>query len=95
MCNRIEDPTVLRWVTQERDGVCMYGLFKRDGCSNGLDAHHIKTKGSGGDDTKENLITLCRRHHHQAQVRMIRAGELRRILKQWFGYQYTQEELDE
>lgn len=25
--------------------------------------HHIKTRGSGGDDTPENLIELCRMCH--------------------------------
>ena len=67
----------------------------RDGCSGGLDPHHIKTKGSGGDDTKENLITLCRKHHDQAQARKIKAGTLRKILRRFFHYEYTQEELDE
>jgi hypothetical protein len=27
------------------------------------DAHHIKSRGSGGDDRAENLIPLCRKHH--------------------------------
>jgi len=27
------------------------------------DMHHIKTRGSGGDDTPENLIELCRMCH--------------------------------
>ena len=95
MNRRIHNPDIIRWVTQERDGVCLYGLVKRDGCSDGLDPHHIKTKGSGGDDTRENLITLCRKHHNEAQERKIRAGELRAILQKWFHYEYTQEELDE
>ena len=95
MSRRIHDPDILRWVTRERDGVCLYGLIARDGCSGGLDPHHIKTKGSGGGDTKENLITLCRKHHDLAQTRRIRAGELREILQRFFHYEYTQEELDE
>ena len=86
---------ILRWVTRERDGVCLYGLVKKDGCSSGLDPHHIKTRGSGGSDAKENLITLCRKHHNEAQERKIKAGFLRRILQNFFRYEYTQEELDE
>jgi hypothetical protein len=27
------------------------------------DPSHIKSRGSGGDDTEENLKTLCRKHH--------------------------------
>ena len=31
----------------------------REGC----DPAHAKSKGSGGDDIKENVIPLCRKHH--------------------------------
>lgn len=27
------------------------------------DAHHVKSKKSGGDDVKSNLMPLCRLHH--------------------------------
>lgn len=30
-----------------------------------VDPHHIKTKGAGGKDTLENLLSLCRMHHRQ------------------------------
>ena len=29
----------------------------------GCDPHHIKTVGSGGDDSLTNVIPLCRKHH--------------------------------
>lgn len=29
------------------------------------EAHHLKTVGSGGDDTAENCIPTCRYHHRQ------------------------------
>lgn len=35
--------------------------------------HHIKTKGSGGDDTKENLIEVCRKCHtkiHTGEIKL-------------------------
>ncbi len=35
------------------------------GCRRWVDVHHIKPKAQGGQDTIENLITLCRAHHRQ------------------------------
>lgn len=35
--------------------------------------HHIKTKGSGGNDTKDNLIEICRVCHtkiHQGEIKI-------------------------
>jgi hypothetical protein len=29
------------------------------------DPHHYKTRGAGGDDSLENLISLCRKHHNE------------------------------
>lgn len=57
-------------------------------CSGGLDPHHIKTKGSGGNDELKNLISLCRYHHDLAQSRRIPADELFEILADFYGYQY-------
>ena len=31
-------------------------------------AHHIKTKGSGGDDSESNLMALCQVHHIQVHT---------------------------
>ena len=48
----------------------MLEVMKRDnwkcrmcGCRDNLQAHHIKFRSSGGDDTRVNLITLCAKHH--------------------------------
>lgn len=27
------------------------------------DAHHVRSRGSGGDDTWDNVMPLCREHH--------------------------------
>lgn len=35
------------------------------GCFGEVCAHHIKTKGSGGDDVPYNLIPLCMKHHEE------------------------------
>lgn len=41
--------------------------YKSQGCAvcgwKPCDAHHLKSRGAGGDDVPENLISLCRRHH--------------------------------
>lgn len=31
----------------------------------GGDAHHITTRGAGGDDVADNCISLCAEHHRQ------------------------------
>tara|TARA_Y100000310_G_scaffold130328_1_gene129510 strand:+ start:1948 stop:2262 length:315 start_codon:yes stop_codon:yes gene_type:complete len=44
----------LRAMVLHRDGRCL-----NCGLVMGLAPHHIKTRGSGGLDVEENLITLC------------------------------------
>lgn len=78
-----------------RDGVCLAGLILRDGCTAGVEVHHIASRGSGGDDTPENLICLCRRHHHRAHHGLISRGKLRAILTLYWKYSFTEEELNE
>lgn len=46
-------------------------------CWGGLDVHHIKSKGSGGDDVEENLALLCRRHHNLMGAKKISLETLR------------------
>lgn len=87
--SRVEDLDLLRWVVEKRDGVCLYGLFKRDGCSGGLDPHHIVHRGAGGDDVEENIITLCRKHHNEAHAGKISKEELRAVLRRLYGYKWT------
>lgn len=84
---RISDPLAIM-AARRRDGCCLYGLVAQDGCVPGYDAHHIDTKGSGGNDALENLICLCRKHHDQAQSRRIAAKKLREVLAQFYGYSY-------
>ncbi len=85
---RIVNPAEIEYVRNKRDGFCMWGIIKQDGCSGGLDVHHIDTRGSGGDDVRENLITLCRKHHDQAGAHRITPDELKAILTKLFGYRY-------
>jgi HNH endonuclease len=50
--------------------------------------HHIRTRGSGGPDTEENLIALCPEHHtmiHQlgTQKFLAKHPHLRSVKKKW------------
>lgn len=42
--------------------------------------HHIKTKGSGGDDTEDNLIELCGSCHRLVHDGIIKKEELLKII---------------
>lgn len=61
------------------------------GFSHVIEVHHIRPKknhGGGGDDSLDNLITLCPNHHSMADRRMISEEELReyvRISTEKFG----------
>jgi hypothetical protein len=61
-------------------------LLHKDGCSKGIDGHHIKTRGSGGDDLPENIIGLCRKHHDIAG--RVKPEEFLSILAYYHGYLY-------
>ncbi len=39
------------------------------GKKEGVCGHHVKSKGSGGDDEPSNLIPLCQEHHNQIHSR--------------------------
>lgn len=54
---RIENEKLLESYRNQPCCVC--------GQTRGTVAHHLKTKGSGGDDTPENLAPLCVRHHRE------------------------------
>ncbi len=85
--SRVVDPKFSEKVLK-RDGVCVAGLFLRDLCTGPLDPHHIDSKGSGGDDTVENGVTLCRKHHNLAQEYKIKKHTLRKWLQRLYGYEY-------
>jgi predicted restriction endonuclease len=78
-------------VRDRRDGVCLWGLETQEPCSGGLDPHHIRSKGAGGQDVPENLITLCREHHDAAHRGEITPGQLTAILSRRFGYEYAED----
>jgi 5-methylcytosine-specific restriction endonuclease McrA len=85
--DRTRDPDLIAWVRTGRDGTCL-GMAFGTPCAGGLDVHHIQTRGSGGDDAVENLITLCRKHHSEAHTRRIEPEDLQNILRMLYGYPY-------
>lgn len=52
---RIIDPKLLERKRKQPCVICR-------SCG-GSDPHHVKSKGSGGDDLDTNVISLCRKHH--------------------------------
>lgn len=48
------------------------GICQQCGKRTKTEKHHIKTKGSGGDDVEENLIEVCRVCH-----RLIHDGKMK------------------
>jgi hypothetical protein len=86
---RVKDQDAIEYVRTQRDGpICLWGIFKKDGCMGAISIHHIVTRGAGGSDVLENLISLCQKHHDQAQAYKIPADALRAILTRLFGYTY-------
>jgi hypothetical protein len=43
-------------------------LVDNSACTIGTDAHHVKSRGSGGGDEPENLMPLCRVHHTEIHL---------------------------
>lgn len=53
---------------QDKKGICQICNVKGQ-----TEKHHQKTKGSGGDDTEENLIEVCRKCHrsiHDGKIKV-------------------------
>lgn len=89
---RIASRDAIREALERDGGVCLYG-WKHPGrhgaCVSGvIHPHHMQTRGAGGDDVVENIISLCPRHHDEAQSRRIPVEELRAILSGLYGYRY-------
>ena len=68
---RIRDPKAIE---QARKEYCQYC-----GLGGQVHVHHIKSRGAGGDDIPENLISLCPSCHDKAHRAKIKKEELRRI----------------
>ena len=74
---RIDDPKAIKRVREQSKGFSEYcGTF-----SPPLHIHHIKSKGSGGNDTPDNLISLCFICHHMAHNVEIAKDRLKEIVR--------------
>lgn len=60
-------------ILKDKKGIC-----EICGKKGQTEKHHIKTKGSGGDDTKENLIEVCRKCHSLIHDGKIKINERRK-----------------
>ena len=63
---------------------CQYPTFidkrgdtwRKCGASHHTEAHHRQIRGQGGQDTEENLILLCKKHHDWCHANPVEAEEL-------------------
>ncbi|MCB2146583.1 MAG: HNH endonuclease [Deltaproteobacteria bacterium] len=84
---RIVDENEKQYV-RDRDRTCLAGFFLKETCSEGVDVHHIHSRGSGGDDVRENMICLCRNHHNRAHTGQITRSQLEGWLTKLYKYYY-------
>lgn len=72
---------------RERDGFCLWGLYhkgKRGGpCQGRLHVHHIQYRGRGGDDSVDNGVVLCARHHTYVHDNNVDPQELFDLVKRY------------
>lgn len=73
---RISNPKLIK--AMKDIGWCEY-CGKKNGQ---LETHHIKSKSSGGNDVKDNLIVLCFECHRIVHDGNISRDELRRIVSE-------------
>jgi len=78
---RVPIPKVKRIVDQDLiDRIRESGSCQIFGCNeHPLHVHHIKSKGSGGDDVSENLVRVCWKHHAKIHSGNIARDVLRKL----------------
>ena len=76
---RIRSPKIVQLIRKEAEYRCQYeNPATGEVCDHPAEGepHHIRTRGAGGDDRRENLIQLCGYHHRLAQDGKIDRSEL-------------------
>lgn len=64
--DRIRSPQTIEQIREESEHCCEYiDPVTGERCNHSAEGepHHIRTRGAGGDDRRENLIHLCGWHH--------------------------------
>lgn len=85
---RVSDAKIIKWVLEERDRVCLWGMYSGDPCrTTALHVHHIQKRSQFGPDEPDNLITLCAWHHDMAERHSIEPEELKSALESFLVYQ--------
>jgi hypothetical protein len=80
--HRVENRKLIDSIFEEQ-GCCLIGLHGQYGACYGEEClHHVKSKGSGGNDERGNLIRTCL-HHHQ----VIHNGKIKKLIL----YEYLEE----
>ncbi|WP_027093001.1 HNH endonuclease signature motif containing protein [Cohnella thermotolerans] len=80
---RIQSRETIQQIRKEAEHRCQYeDPVTGEICDHPAEGepHHIKTRGAGGSDVRENLIQLCGEHHRLAQDGKIDRNELIRIV---------------
>jgi len=82
------DQKIRSFVINRAKGCCEYcgkeGFLMSDGKSHYIEAHHIIALADEGEDTVENVIALCPKHHREAHFGANRAAlenEMTRLLR--------------
>jgi hypothetical protein len=81
---RIVNKELIEQILDEQ-GCCLIGFDGRYGKCFGNDRlpHHIKTRGSGGDDERGNIIRVCLRHHNMIHAANIPRSVIYEILAKY------------
>jgi hypothetical protein len=81
---RIVDKELIEQILDEQ-GCCLIGFDGRFGKCFGNDRlpHHIKSRGSGGDDVRGNIIRVCLHHHQEIHNGLISKKLQYEILEQF------------
>lgn len=66
-----------------RDMGCRGAGLIRIPCAGRIDPHHVKRRSQGGEDTLDNLISLCRAHHDWVHTHVVAAIELGLLKRAW------------
>jgi hypothetical protein len=81
---RVVDKKLIKSINKSRCLICR---------ASSPDAHHVKSKKSGGDDVSTNLMPLCRAHHTEVhKIGLSRFSDRHENVKHWLignGWEFS------